>query len=189
MNHLTVKRAWWSDQVSEFGQVRYGLELMSGSCGIQWLADSVEEAESKAREPGSERGVPAELLTHPKYKSDEEYAQEREERRVAELEALKQISVSNSWGINPELVDTLGWPQLDQGNPAENGWIPASGRLAAVASDNSTFRATPASVLIKLGDSKPNFRGEPFGIVNHPVHGRIAVTSAEFCALDLPEAN
>lgn len=87
MDHLTIKRAWWSNVADGFGNVRYGLEAHSGNRDIQWLAPSVAEAEAAATTLGAERGVPAELIDFQARAAERKEAAERVAQQQAEAQA------------------------------------------------------------------------------------------------------
>lgn len=189
MNHLTIKRAYWVNVADDSGKHRYGLETNSGDRSIAWLAGSLEEAKAKAEELAKERGVPAELI-------DQAAAISRfaadEVRIKAELAAkdaaLQIITPSADWSVAPDATGALGIAGVTVNLPPADGRILASERLAARAAETALNASMKSGDLLRMGDDAPQYRNDTFAIVNHPEHGRIAVTKYEFEALGLAEA-
>lgn len=104
------------------------------------------------------------------------------------IQTKESFRLSTEWGLDPQATDGFGIPGvMRQGNPAENGWLPISQALAAIASENARFASTSIREIWAAGDEAPQYQGNNFWVIEHPEHGRMAVTAMEFGVLGLPE--
>jgi len=119
----------------------------------------------------------------------EHAAAARQARMDQETESLRQVDPSRTWAINPHGLDVFGMRgAIVQQSDGGVGLIPASARLAAIVEENARFESLSSAELFQMSPAeRPVFRGTAFGVVDHPEHGRLAVTPAEFKALGLPE--
>lgn len=168
MEHLTIKRAWWSNVADDFGNVRYGLETHSGNRDIQWLAPSVGAAEAAARALGAEHGVSAELVDFVGRAAARKALAERVSQRAHETASEKagegavDFAVSDTHSIDHRVALTTA-----------GGIRPVPG-----------YRLKCSAELAALYDKA---RTTVFAIVDHPEHGLIGVSPREFGLLGLPE--